>query len=129
MDQEGKISPMPNASDVGAREASWLPTTIEIGAVSITEKGEANGIATLNSQGRLVQMPDAEDVGAHPNTWLPAASEIGAVPNLLINSSFRSTSGDRKSIPGRLGSIFILLTGGWRMDVPLLREKPIQVRQ
>lgn len=88
MDQEGKISPMPNASDVGAREASWLPTTIEIGAVSITEKGEANGIATLNSQGRLVQMPDAEDVGAHPNTWLPAASEIGAVPNLLINSSF-----------------------------------------
>lgn len=57
MDQEGKISPMPNASDVGAREASWLPTTIEIGAVSITEKGEANGIATLNSQGRLV--PDA----------------------------------------------------------------------
>ena len=88
LDQEGKISPMPNASDVGAREASWLPTTIEIGAVSITEKGEANGIATLNSQGRLVQMPDAEDVGAHPNTWLPAASEIGAVPNLLINSSF-----------------------------------------
>lgn len=88
LDQEGKISPMPNASDVGAREASWLPTTIEIGAVSITEKGEANGIATLNSQGRLVQMPDAEDVGAHPNTWLPAVSEIGAVPNLLINSSF-----------------------------------------
>ena len=60
-----------------------LPTTIEIGAVSITEKGEANGIATLNSQGRLVQMPDAEDVGAHPNTWLPAASEIRLKSGIL----------------------------------------------
>lgn len=33
-----------------------------------SEKGTANGVATLNSSGKLVQMPSASDVGAVPNT-------------------------------------------------------------
>lgn len=33
-----------------------------------SEKGTANGVATLNSSGKLVQMPSASDVGAVPTT-------------------------------------------------------------
>lgn len=75
LDAAGKLEQMPTYEDIGA-----VPTTrtvnekalssnisltySDVGAISTTEKGAANGIATLDADGKLVQMPTAEDVGA-----------------------------------------------------------------
>ncbi len=41
-----------------------------------SEKGTANGVATLDESGKLVQMPSAADVGAAETEHVHAASEV-----------------------------------------------------
>ena len=62
-----------------------------VGAVSDSDVGVANGVATLDASGKLnaTQKPTytADEVGARPNTWTPTASDVGAVPTTrTINS-------------------------------------------
>ena len=62
-----------------------------VGAVSESDVGVANGVATLDASGKLTatQKPTytADEVGARPNTWTPTASDVGAVPTTrTINS-------------------------------------------
>ena len=41
-------------------------TANDVYAIPVSEKGNANGVATLDSNGRLVELPSATDVGAIP---------------------------------------------------------------
>lgn len=54
------------------------------------QKGQPNGIASLNGSGKLAQMPTAADVGARPNTWLPKPADIGAMPQNAIEGGSNS---------------------------------------
>ena len=72
------------------------PAPAEIGAVASSEKGKANGVATLDGNGKLVQKPTPADIGAVPTSALnqsvatidsngdlnqmPNAHQVGAVP-------------------------------------------------
>lgn len=51
------------AEMVGARPESWIPSAADTGAVPITEKGAANGVATLGSDGKVpaAQLPSYVD--------------------------------------------------------------------
>ena len=40
-----------------------MPQAHQVGAIPTSEKGAANGVATLDSSGKLVQMPTPADVG------------------------------------------------------------------
>ena len=55
-----------------------------VGAVSESDVGVANGVATLDASGKLTstQKPTytADEVGARPSTWTPSAADVGAVP-------------------------------------------------
>ena len=59
-------------------------TAAQVGAISSTEKGVSNGVATLDENGKLTstQKPTytAEEVGARPATWTPSSADIGADP-------------------------------------------------
>lgn len=65
-----------NASDVGARANTWMPTAAEVGARSNTWTPTAAEVGARPS----TWMPSASDVGARANTWTPSASDVGAVP-------------------------------------------------
>lgn len=74
------------------------PSAAESGAIPASEKGAANGVATLDSSGKLSQMPAAADVGAIPASekgtahgvatlnglgfleQMPQAHQVGAIP-------------------------------------------------
>lgn len=58
--------------------------------ISNSEKGSANGVATLDSNGKLVQMPTAADVGAI------AASSISWTPSVNIFSISNVQSANRR---------------------------------
>ena len=49
------------------------------GAIPASEKGAANGVATLDSSGKLSQMPAAADVGAIPASEKGAANGVAAL--------------------------------------------------
>ena len=77
LDESGKLTQMPTASDIGAvpigRTVNSKPLSSDIvlnaadtGAVDVSLLGKENGVATLNSNSKLVQMPTASDVGAVP---------------------------------------------------------------
>lgn len=54
------------------------------GFIPSSEKGQNNGVATLDGNGKLAeaQKPTytASDVGARPDNWTPSAQDVGAVP-------------------------------------------------
>lgn len=54
------------------------------GFIPSSEKGQNNGVATLDGNGKLAeaQKPTytASEVGARPNNWTPSAQDIGAIP-------------------------------------------------
>lgn len=58
------------AAEAAERAAEILGTVenISANAIPASEKGAANGVATLNANRKLVQMPTAADVGALPST-------------------------------------------------------------
>lgn len=58
------------AAEAAKRAAEILGTVENISANAIpnSEKGTANGVATLDAGGKLVQMPTAEEVGAVPTS-------------------------------------------------------------
>lgn len=65
-----------NASDVGARPNTWMPTAEEVGARPNTWMPSANDVGARPN----TWTPSAADVGARPNTWTPSASDVGALP-------------------------------------------------
>lgn len=54
-------------------------------AIPISQKGAANGVATLNSAGKLVQIPTLADLGA-----APAGFGLGVSPNELSDTDFNN---------------------------------------
>lgn len=72
------------AEQVGARPNTWTPSASDVGAIPSTDKGVANGVATLDENGKLVtaQKPaySASEVGARPDDWTPSADDVGAIP-------------------------------------------------
>lgn len=82
LDAAGKLEQMPTYEDIGA-----VPTTrtvnekalssnisltySDVGAISTTEKGAANGLATLDADGRLTAAQTAITTGSNANgTWI-----------------------------------------------------------
>lgn len=65
-----------NATDVGARPNTWMPTAADVGARSNN------------------WMPTASQVGARSNTWLPTTTEIGAMENKLQSGAERFDGAD-----------------------------------
>lgn len=59
-----------NANEAAGEARTTAATTAEATATTVIneQKGQPNGIATLDSSGNLVQMPSASDVGAVPTT-------------------------------------------------------------
>ena len=59
-----------NANEAAEEARTTAATTAEATATTVIneQKGQPNGIATLDSSGNLVQMPSASDVGALPIT-------------------------------------------------------------
>ena len=65
-----------------------------------SEKGTANGVATLDSSGKLVQMPNAADVGAvsqviyqltpqkGPNTTISTSTAIFTLPQGIVPQKY-----------------------------------------
>ena len=76
-----------SASDVGARDSTWMPTAANVGAVPTTRTVNGKALSTnitlsASDVGARAStwMPTAADVGARPSTWTPTASDVGAVP-------------------------------------------------
>jgi len=65
---------------------SNILTPDDIGAISVNQKGVANGVATLDANGKLVQMPTAEDIST-----ILEGTNIGAV----------------KSVNGQIGEVIL----------------------
>jgi hypothetical protein len=91
----------PNATDVGARPSTWMPTAVDVGAItdaqaqakvdarlSATEKSNLANNKTLG--GSLLyhdgNKPNATDVGARPSTWMPSAADVGAITDAQAQS-------------------------------------------
>ena len=97
-----------------------------VGAVSESDVGVANGVATLDASGKLnaTQKPTytADEVGARPDTWTPTASDVGAVPTTrTINSKPLSSdvtlTAEDVGAGGPANSATITLTStGWTGD-------------
>lgn len=51
-------------SNIGAQSSTWMPTASDVGAVPSSQKGAANGVATLGSDGKV------------PSAQLPAISAV-----------------------------------------------------
>ena len=102
-----------NANEAAEEARTTAATTAEATATTVIneQKGQPNGIATLDSSGNLVQMPSASDVGAVPTTRTVngkalssnislTASDVGAVPTSrkvngrALSSDINITSGD-----------------------------------
>lgn len=73
-------------------------TTAEATATTVIneQKGQSNGIATLDSSGNLVQMPSASDVGAVPTTR--------TVNGKALSSNISLTAADVGAVPSTGGS-------------------------
>lgn len=84
LDSNGDVTPMPTAADVGAvpttrtvngksLSSNITLTASDVNAVPTSQKGQNNGVATLNGSGKLNtnQFPDANDVGV----WSLAGGE------------------------------------------------------
>ena len=74
--EQGEVGPQGPQGPQGEQGPPVDTSTL----IAKSEKGAANGVATLDSSGKLVQMPTAADVGARASDWLPSAAEIEAVP-------------------------------------------------
>ena len=72
-----------DASAVGARADTWMPTAANVGAVPTSRK--VNNKA-LSSDITL----DADDVGARPSTWTPTYSDVGADKSGAASSAVSS---------------------------------------
>ena len=102
-----------NANEAAEEARTTAATTAEATATTVIneQKGQPNGIATLDSSGNLVQMPTAADVGAVPTTRTVngkalssnislTAADVGAVPTSrkvngrALSSDINITSGD-----------------------------------
>ena len=102
-----------NANEAAEEARTTAASTAEATATTVIneQKGQPNGIATLDSSGNLVQMPSASDVGAVPTTRTVngkalssnislTASDVGAVPTSrkvngrALSSDINITSGD-----------------------------------
>lgn len=102
-----------NANEAAEEARTTAATTAEATATTVIneQKGQPNGIATLDSSGNLVQMPSASDVGAVPITRTVngkalssnislTAADVGAVPTSrkvngrALSSDINITSGD-----------------------------------
>ena len=53
-------------SSVNGKTGEVVINANDVGAIPVSEKGAANGVATLDGNGKLVQLPSATDVGAIP---------------------------------------------------------------
>ena len=68
-------------------------TAAQAGAIPVTEKGAAGGVATLDpTTGKLVQMPTAADVGAEP-------------ANANIQAHIISTANPHNVTPAQIGAV------------------------
>ena len=94
-----------------------------VGAVSDSDVGVANGVATLDASGKLnaTQKPTytADEVGARPNTWTPTASDVGAVPTTRtinskpLSSNVTLTAEDVGAGEPATSTTVTLTTSGW----------------
>ena len=87
---QGETGPVGPQGPQGPQGEAGSPADVSM-LIPKSEKGSANGVATLNGNSKLVQMPAASDVGAVPtsrkvnNKALSSditlsASDVGAVP-------------------------------------------------
>jgi|GEM_PF-2682518 len=75
-----------------AGSVSWgALSATDVGAISVTEKGVSNGIATLNSTGKLAQMPTVTDIGALSSTGTAIAATKLATPRNIGSAAFDGT--------------------------------------
>ena len=126
-----------NANEAAEEARTTAATTAEATATTVIneQKGQPNGIATLDSSGNLVQMPTAADVGAVPTTRTVngkalssnislTAADVGAVPTTrtvngkALSSNISLTAADVGAVPtsrkvnGRALSSDINITSG-----------------
>lgn len=78
--QARRAAELAAAAEAAERAAEILGTVenISANAIPASEKGAANGVATLNANRKLVQMPTAADVGALPATtaYVPPTRKV-----------------------------------------------------
>ena len=94
-----------------------------VGAVSESDVGVANGVATLDASGKLTstQKPTytADEVGARPSTWTPSAADVGAVPTSrtvngkALSSNITLTADDVGAANPPSSTTITLTTSGW----------------
>ena len=87
---QGETGPVGPQGPQGPQGEAGSPADVSM-LIPKSEKGSANGVATLNGNSKLVQMPAASDVGAVPTSHKVnnkalssditlSASDVGAVP-------------------------------------------------
>lgn len=61
---KAETKPTYTANEVGARPNTWTPSASDVGAIPASEKGTANGVATLGSNGKVPtgQLPEISAV-------------------------------------------------------------------
>lgn len=106
---EGKLAQMPDASDVGAvpteRTVNGKPLSADItlnatdvGALPSTEKGQPNGLATLDAEGNLVQSHAAGFELSVAQGGTGASDPVNARSNLGVGKSLWSGNWSSGSI-------------------------------
>lgn len=105
-------------------------TAAQTGAIPTTEKGAANGVATLDAVGKLVQMPTTTDIGAEPaNANIQAHIASTANPHNVTPAQIGAASLDANNevvqLPAgaaaaALGS-FLLQDGTWGKAVSVVK--------
>ena len=119
-----------NANEAAEEARTTAATTAEATATTVIneQKGQPNGIATLDSSGNLVQMPSASDVGAVPTTRTVngkalssnislTAADVGAVSQTVYEltpqngwKAASAASACHLIVTGRLAAITARLT-------------------
>lgn len=107
LDANSKLVQMPTAADVGAAPASHTTdtnnphqvTAAQAGAVPTSEKGVANGVATLDANGEVVQLPAG--AAANPTlflrgdgTWQNASGAL-SMPVKAVTAAYSVVKGDQ----------------------------------
>ena len=61
---KAETKPTYTANEVGARPNTWTPSASDVGAIPVSEKGMASGVATLGTNGKVPesQLPDISSV-------------------------------------------------------------------
>ena len=121
LDANKKLAQMPDASDVGAvpteRTVNGKPLSAnitlnatDVGALPSTEKGQPNGLASLDSSGKLVQLPTLADLGLtiSQGEWTPTLFAYAGTTNPTV--SYNSQRGYYYRI-GNLVHIIFSITG------------------